>query len=65
MTCDGCGIKPIVGIRYKCAVCEDLDFCEMCEATKQHVHPFLKIRNPAQAPKALFAAIDDNLDSFV
>jgi hypothetical protein len=30
VNCDGCGQKGIVGIRYKCAVCSDFDFCERC-----------------------------------
>lgn len=50
VTCDGCGARPIQGIRYKCSVCEDFDFCEKCEADKKHAHPFLKIRRPEQAP---------------
>jgi len=29
-TCDGCGVNDIEGIRYKCAVCADFDFCEKC-----------------------------------
>ncbi len=62
MTCDGCNTCPIVGVRYKCAVCKDYDYCEKCEATKPHVHPFLKIKEPSQAPKAILATIDDNLD---
>ena len=42
--CDGCGMAPIVGIRYKCAVCPDFDFCEKCEAKmgESHNHPFVK-----------------------
>ena len=42
--CDGCGMSPIVGIRYKCAVCPDFDFCEKCEAKmgESHNHPFVK-----------------------
>lgn len=50
ITCDGCGTKPILGIRYKCSVCEDFDYCDKCEAQKPHNHPFLKIRKPEQAP---------------
>ena len=50
--CDGCGMKPIVGVRYKCTVCENFDYCENCEKTlgEAHQHPFLKIRKPELAP---------------
>lgn len=27
VTCDSCGKKDIEGIRYKCAVCANFDFC--------------------------------------
>ena len=52
ITCDGCGTFPIVGIRYKCAVCNDFDFCEECEKKKgeEHNHPFLKIYEPKMTP---------------
>ena len=52
VTCDGCGVFPIVGCRYKCAVCNDFDFCEECEKKKgeEHNHPFLKISKPSMAP---------------
>ena len=50
--CDGCGMNPIKGIRYKCTVCKDFDYCEGCEVTlaNKHGHPFLKIRKPEFAP---------------
>jgi len=44
--CDGCEMSPIVGVRYKCAVCEDFDLCEKCESVTDHEHPFLKIKKP-------------------
>lgn len=46
--CNGCGIVPIVGIRYHCSVCEDFDYCEECEArcSSNHQHVFMKIRKP-------------------
>ena len=46
--CDGCGMKPIKGVRYHCTVCNDFDFCSKCEETfaEEHYHPFLKIRKP-------------------
>ena len=50
--CDGCGKFPIVGIRYKCAVCNDFDYCEDCENkySEKHNHPFLKIYEPKMKP---------------
>jgi len=44
--CDGCGVAPIIGIRYKCSICKDFDFCATCEEKKEHEHAFLKITNP-------------------
>lgn len=48
VTCDGCKQSPLTGIRYKCSVCPDFDFCEKCEATKEHPHDFLKMKKPRQ-----------------
>lgn len=44
--CDGCGMNPIRGIRYKCAICPDFDLCSSCEAKDVHTasHPLLKIK---------------------
>jgi hypothetical protein len=48
--CDGCGVYPIVGVCYKCSVCEDFDYCSKCEDTIPHPHPFLKLKTPEQRP---------------
>ena len=50
--CDGCGAFPIVGCRFKCAVCDDFDYCETCEKklSEKHNHPFLKIYEPKMNP---------------
>lgn len=59
--CDGCNRQNIPGVRYKCSVCKNFDYCAMCEERKKHDHPFLKICNPRQAPKALFTVIDETM----
>jgi hypothetical protein len=61
--CDGCGMNPIQGVRYKCSVCKNLDYCSMCEERKTHDHPFLKIYKPHQCPKAMFTVIDENMQN--
>ncbi|PFH56334.1 hypothetical protein XA68_16708 [Ophiocordyceps unilateralis] len=57
--CDGplCSISQafpsyIRGVRYKCAVCHDLDFCANCEAspanTHNKTHPLIKFKTPVR-----------------
>ena len=49
--CHGCGKKPIVGNRFKCSICSNLDYCEKCEEQNKdlHLHPFIKIYSPEAA----------------
>ena len=61
--CDGCGKAPILGVRYKCSICKDFDFCATCEDKKGHEHAMLKITNPKQAPKAIIAIVDENMQN--
>lgn len=60
--CDGCGCNPIVGVRYKCAVRDDFDLCESCEASGNYDqgHPMLKINTPAQAPAAIMVVLKED-----
>ncbi|KFY37438.1 hypothetical protein V494_04755 [Pseudogymnoascus sp. VKM F-4513 (FW-928)] len=52
--CDGplCASKSlnIRGDRYKCAVCDDIDFCASCEASPSNIHnrthPLIKFKTP-------------------
>jgi len=46
--CDGCGVFPIVGVRFKCLECPDFDYCEKCEETlgDSHGHVLAKHRIP-------------------
>ena len=51
--CKGKGHQTyIVGDRYKCAVCNDTDFCANCEALPTHrhnrTHPLIKFRTPVR-----------------
>lgn len=57
--CDGplCKDKEnlsyIEGVRYKCAVCHDTDFCQNCEShpsnKHNHTHPLIKFKTPVRS----------------
>jgi hypothetical protein len=59
--CDGCGVCPIIGARFKCSVRKDFDYCANCEATKDHEYAMLKINRPEQCPKAIFTVIGEDM----
>ncbi|EDW90437.1 protein ref(2)P [Drosophila yakuba] len=43
--CDGCGLAPLIGFRYKCVQCSNYDLCQKCESA--HKHPeHLMLRMP-------------------
>lgn len=46
VTCDGCQMSPITGVRFKCRVCSNYDLCESCEAKNVHPadHPLVKFK---------------------
>ncbi|KAL8687706.1 MAG: hypothetical protein Q9224_005074, partial [Gallowayella concinna] len=56
INCDGPLCKDvrtfISGDRYKCAICDDIDFCAKCEAlpTNRHnrTHPLIKFKSPVK-----------------
>ena len=43
--CEGCGLEPLVGWRFKCSICDDYNLCENCEESIgcKHSHPLIKI----------------------
>ena len=49
VACDGCQTSPILGVRYKCAICKNFDYCSACEELCIHDHAFLKIQKPGHA----------------
>ena len=55
--CDGCKVSPIVGDRYKCTICNNLDFCQKCEESKPHEHALLKIKSIKQTPTEFFCKL--------
>jgi hypothetical protein len=56
ITCDGCGMSPIVGNRYKCMTCNvpgGFDLCEECESSgvkHSQDHLMMKMRAPQNSP---------------
>lgn len=60
VSCDGCEVNPIKGIRYKCSVCRNFDFCEVCEERLGHEHAFLKIKNAGGAPDVLITMLPED-----
>lgn len=46
IVCDGCNMSPLVGIRYKCSVCNDFDLCSSCVAFHDQTHPMIQINEP-------------------
>lgn len=57
--CDGCQESPITGLRFKCTVCDDFDFCEFCEMTMQHPHPFLKLSTLDHSVNLIKVSLDN------
>ena len=55
--CDGCGMLPLSGWRYKCDICDDYNLCENCEERigGKHNHPFIKITY-----SSMMSEFDDN-----
>jgi hypothetical protein len=46
VSCDGCGMENLVGVRFKCTVCPDYDVCSACEPAHDASHPLIKIKQP-------------------
>lgn len=47
------GSRYITGVRYKCAICHDVDFCANCEASPANnhnkTHPLIKFKTPVRS----------------
>ncbi|KAF3774935.1 NBR1-like protein [Nymphaea thermarum] len=51
--CDGCGMHPIVGPRFKSKVKEDYDLCSICYAHMGNEAEYARIDRPAYRPPQL------------
>lgn len=66
--CDGCGVTPIHGIRYKCAKCDNFDYCSTCYTTNKDghkdAHYFIQMEKPVQhySNMAFGQSSQDHLD---
>jgi len=60
VACDGCGMEPIKGIRYKCSIRKNFDLCETCEERLPNEYPMLKIRKAGGAPDVLINMLPES-----
>ena len=46
ISCEGCGMNPIVGERFKCTVCHNFNYCKNCKDLYEnmHSHPLVEIK---------------------
>ncbi|CAK4080488.1 unnamed protein product [Aphanomyces euteiches] len=54
VTCDGCNMTPLEGVRYKSTVVDDFDLCASCEASGKWAathEPFIKYTNPKKVTR--------------
>ena len=60
IVCNSCG-NNIIGIRYKCTICHNFDYCEKCEEQDKgrHGHPFLKIIKPEMCPISISCRLNN------
>ena len=71
ITCDGCGVLPIIGPRFNCRECPDYDLCRECEGKGVHnSHVMTRIPFPKgeiELPKGTVTAqrVEENGDTIV
>ena len=48
MKCNECKCAPIVGERYKCSICAEVNLCEKCEKNHNPRHPLMQFKKSAK-----------------
>ena len=45
ISCEGCGMFPIIGERFKCTVCHNFSYCKNCQQlyANMHGHPLVQL----------------------
>jgi hypothetical protein len=56
VSCDRCGQRPVVGVRYRCSMCANYDLCESC-LIRLEDHSSPTILPPFHDPSHLFLRI--------
>ena len=59
VACDGCGVSPIRGFRYRCSVRKNFDYCSLCEERLSHEYPMLKITQAGGAPDVMITMLNE------
>ncbi|OMO78349.1 Phox/Bem1p, partial [Corchorus capsularis] len=49
--CDGCGMHPIVGPRFKSTVKEDYDLCNICISDMGTMNEYIRLDHPVPVPR--------------
>lgn len=62
--CGTCYQSPIIGIRYKCSIC-NLNLCSACEEKADHDHPFYKVRAPEEEKKVVIGEYNSKALRFI
>ena len=47
-------------MRYKCSVCKNFDYCEVCEERQSHEHPFIKLTRADQVPSSIVIGVNED-----
>ena len=62
--CENCKCTNLIGIRYKCFICENYNLCQKCEAYSSSIHPghcFIKFRVPETMQEIIASGIPCSL----
>jgi len=68
VSCGVCGVSPIVGVRYRCAVCPQFDCCSVCLSDSNALehdrsHPLFKLRHPVLSVSGLTGVLQSFAES--